>query len=109
MDVIILLSFLLLISPSIATNVDDGDVLTQFTKGATDGVITELIVELLVAILPPQLVAVIVILIHIIVIGYIIYDSEFRRTVCNYLFSYEGVGYITGCFVTQRLTNTIKH
>lgn len=107
MNVIIILSFLLLIPSSIAKNVDD-DVLTQFTKGATEGVITELILELLVAILPLQLVASIFILVLIIVIGFFIYDSEFRRTICNYIFSYEGMGYITGCFVTQRLTNSIK-
>tara|TARA_Y100000310_G_scaffold255367_1_gene262780 strand:+ start:71 stop:400 length:330 start_codon:yes stop_codon:yes gene_type:complete len=109
MNVIILLSFLLLISPSIATNIDDGDALTQFTKGATEGVITELILELLVTILPLQLVVFIFILILIIVIGYFIYDNEFRQAVYNYLFSYEGMGYITGCFVTQRITNTIKN
>ena len=109
MNIIIIFSFLLLISSSISENTDNTDTLTEFTTGVKEGAITELIIELLVIILPIKLIAVILTLTLVIIIGYIIFDREFRQALYNYIFSYKGVGYITGCFLTQHITNTIHN
>ena len=107
MNVIIVLSFLLLISHSYAETTDD-NVLSQFTTGVTEGATTELIIELLVVILPLQLVAFIFTLILIIIIGFFIFNGEFRHALFDYLFSYEGLGYFTGCLLTHRTISSIK-
>ena len=112
MNIKIIFCFLVLISYSYAETTDN-DVLSQFTKGVADGAIdaaiTELIIKLILILLPIKLVMFILTLIIIIFIGYLIFDSEFRKIIFDYLFSYEGIGYFTGCFLTHRITSSIKN
>ena len=107
MNIKVIFCFLVLISYSYAETTDN-DILSQFTKGAKERAITELFIELIVFLLPIKLVIILTLLIVIIFIGYFIFDREFRQIIFDYLFSYEGFGYFTGCLVTHRITSSIK-